>query len=207
MLHPKKPQLRKKRPRTPTPEPVDVPHLDDVVLNASAQKDLEMHYQNVGGTSPQIIRFPRNDAFPNLQLVPRPTDNVTHGSHTKRMVAALKKMDEADASCDRRFKDILAREPPVSHKSSLLYEPPAKKPAAKKPRNAAKPPKTPSNAKSKPTSAPGPTNPAGGEVFSLLSPEPEPRRATFGQDDDFDDDSDFDLIDPSELFSSARKKA
>lgn len=204
---PKKAAAPKKRPRTPTPEPVDVPPLDDVVLNASAQKDLEMHYQNVGGTSPQIIRFPRNDAYPNLQLVPRPTDTVTHGSHTKRMVAALKKMDEADASCDRRFKDILAREPPVSHKSSLLYEAPAKKPAAKKPRNAAKPPKTPSNAKSKPTSAPGPTNPAGGEVFSLLSPEPEPRRATTGQDDDFDDDSDFDLIDPSELFSSARKKA
>ncbi|KAJ5339831.1 hypothetical protein N7452_006559 [Penicillium brevicompactum] len=205
---PKKAPAPKKRPRTPTPEPVDVPPLDDVVLDASAQKDLEMHYQNVGGTSPQTIRFPRNDAFPNLQLVPRPTNSVTHGSHTKRIVAAMKKMGEADASCDRRFREILAREPPVSDKSSLLYEePPAKKPAAKKPRNAAKTPKTPAKLNSKHTPATGHTIPAGGEVFSLLSPEPEPKSTTFGLDDDFDDDSDFDLLDPSELFSSGRKKA
>lgn len=36
----------KKRARTPTPEPVDVPSLDDVVLSASAQKDLEHNHQN-----------------------------------------------------------------------------------------------------------------------------------------------------------------
>jgi hypothetical protein len=33
---------------TPTPEPVDVPSLEDVVLSASEQNDLEHHYQNIG---------------------------------------------------------------------------------------------------------------------------------------------------------------
>ncbi|CAG8061766.1 unnamed protein product [Penicillium olsonii] len=198
---PKKAAVSQKRARTPTPEPVEVPSLDDVILSADAQKDLERFYQNVGDTSPQIIRFPRNDAFPNLQLAQRPTANVAHGSHTRRMVAALKKMDQTDASCDRQFKDILAREPPASDKSSLLYEEPAKKP-----RGVARQPKTPSKPSIKHTPAQNPANPAGGEVHSLLPPAPERRTMGFGLDDDFDDDFDLDMLDPSELFSSARKK-
>lgn len=196
---PKQADVPKKRPRTPTPEPVDVPTLEDVVLSARAQKDLESNYQNVGGTSPQIIRFPRNDAFPNLQLVPRPTNIVKHGSHTRRMVAAMKKMDEAGPDCDRRFKDILAREPPASDKSSLWFEkPPAKKSRAK--------PKTPSKVSTK--RAPKVSaNPAGGEVLSLLSPDPKPKKMNLDFLDDFDDDSDFDLLDASTLFSSGRKQS
>ncbi|KAJ5855491.1 DEAD box helicase Mph1 [Penicillium soppii] len=190
-----------KRARTPTPEPVDIPPIEDVVLSSSAQRDLEKNYQNVGATSPQFIRFPRNDAFPHLQLVPRPTNKVKHGSHTRRMIAALKKMDEADPACDSRYKEILAREPPISDKNSLWFEPPAEKVKV-----SCKHLKTPSKATSKHAPVKQPVLPAGGEVFSLLSPDPEPKRSNLDfLDDDFDDDSDFELLDASVLFSSTRK--
>ncbi|KAJ5688566.1 ATP-dependent DNA helicase mph1 [Penicillium macrosclerotiorum] len=99
-----------KRPRTPTPEPVDVPLLKDVFLTEKEQRHLEHHYQNIGDTSPQFIRYPRNDAFPELQLVERPTKLVKHGSLTRRMIAALQKMSQAGPDCEDRFKEILACE-------------------------------------------------------------------------------------------------
>jgi ATP-dependent DNA helicase MPH1 len=202
---PKKPASPKKRARTPTPEPVEVPSIEDVVLSVSAQKDLEQNYQNVGATSPQFIRFPRNDAFPHLQLVPRPTNRVKHGSHTQRVIAALNRMDKSDSTCDRRYKDILAREPPTSDKSSLFFEPPAKNPQA-----SSKPLKTPSKSTSKRAPVKQSAIPAGGEVFSLLSPEPEPKKHSSTLDfldDDVDDDSDFELLDASVLFSSGARKS
>jgi ATP-dependent DNA helicase MPH1 len=197
---PKKPAAPQKRPRTPTPEPVAVPSLEEVVLNESAQQDLEQNYQNIGATSPQFIRFPRNDAFPHLQLVPRPTNKVKHGSHTKRIIAALKKMDESDLASDRRYKDILAREPPISDKSSLFFEPPVKKPRVSKQL------KTP--AKTAKQLVKNAAIPAGGEVFSLISPEPVKKSNSLDfLDDDFDDDSDFELLDASVLFSSGARKS
>ncbi|KAJ5474280.1 hypothetical protein N7475_003846 [Penicillium sp. IBT 31633x] len=201
----KKAVAPKKRPRTPTPEPVDIPPLEDVVLSMSEQRDLENHYQNIGTTSPQFIRFPRNDAFPRLQLVERPIKNVKHGSLTQRMVKALQKMDEAGPDCDRRFKEILAREPPSSDESNQSSE----LDAIKQPRRNQKPLKTPS----KPTARPAFTNassiPAGGDVLSLLSPDHALKQKndsfTF-LDDEFDDDgSDFELMDASLLFSSGSK--
>ncbi|KAJ9381650.1 hypothetical protein DTO063F5_6086 [Paecilomyces variotii] len=60
--------------RTPTPEPVSVPSLDEVLLTPSEQRELELRYCNVGGTTPQFIQRPKNDAFPRLQREPRPTN-------------------------------------------------------------------------------------------------------------------------------------
>jgi ATP-dependent DNA helicase MPH1 len=197
----KKAATPKKRPRTPTPEPVDVPSLEDVVLSSSEQQDLENHYQNIGATSPQFIRFPRNDAFPRLQLVERPTKNVTHGSLTRRMIKALQKMDEAGPDCDRRYKEILAREPPSSEESSQ----PSTKVPSKKPRRSEKPLKTPSKLVARPVSKKTTAIPAGGEVLSLLSPEKTKDPFAF-MDDDFDDGSDFELLDASLLFSSGSKR-
>jgi ATP-dependent DNA helicase MPH1 len=99
---------------------------------ASEQNDLEHHYQNIGTTSPQFIRFPRNDAFPRLLdvlcgsfnelqtwkgVIARESDelrrsgtdvHVKHGSLTRRMIKTLQKMHEAGPDCEHRFKDILA---------------------------------------------------------------------------------------------------
>ncbi|KAJ5445847.1 hypothetical protein N7491_001929 [Penicillium cf. griseofulvum] len=202
---PKKAATPKKRPRTPTPEPVDVPSLEDVVLSMSEQNDLENHYQNIGATSPQFIRFPRNDAFPRLQLIERPTKNVKHGSLTRRMVKALQKMHEAGPECDRRFKDILAREPLSSDESSQTSQ----KDPTKKLRRSQKPLKTPSKNTARRASNKATAKPAGGEVVSLLSPDREPKHTKdpfdFMDDDFGDDGSDFELMDASLLFSSGSK--
>ncbi|KAJ5143365.1 uncharacterized protein N7515_002152 [Penicillium bovifimosum] len=198
----KKAATPKKRPRTPTPEPVAIPSLEDVVLSTSEQQELENHYQNIGATSPQFIRFPRNDAFPRLQLVERPTKKVKHGSLTRRMIKALQKMDEAGPDCDRRFKEILARQPLSSDESSQS----STKVPRKTPRRSEKPLKTPSKPAARSGSKKTTAIPAGGEVLSLLSPEktndPDPFASV---DDDFDDDSDASLPDVSLLFSSGSK--
>ncbi|KAJ5186945.1 hypothetical protein N7449_009939 [Penicillium cf. viridicatum] len=202
---PKKAATPKKRPRTPTPEPVDVPSVEDVVLSTSEQNDLEHHYQNIGATSPQFIRFPRNDAFPRLQLIERPTKNVKHGSLTQRMVKALQKMHEAGPDCDDRFKEILAREPPSPDESSQTV----RSDSTKKPRRNPKPLKTPSKSTARRASTNATTTPAGGEVVSLLSPDREPKQKNdpfaFIDDDFGDSGSDFELMDASLLFSSGPK--
>lgn len=100
----------KQRVRTPTPEPVDVPPLEDVVLNADEQRQLEHLYQNICDTSPQFIRNPRIDAFPRLQLVSRPTKAVRHGSFTRRMISTLQRMDKSGPCCSDRFQHIIAQE-------------------------------------------------------------------------------------------------
>ncbi|KAE8371303.1 ATP-dependent DNA helicase mph1 [Aspergillus bertholletiae] len=99
-----------RKPRMPTPEPVEIPALEDVVLTSAQQRELEQHYRNIGATSPQFIRNPRNDAFPHLQLVARPTKIVKHGSLTRRMIGTLRKMSRVGPDCDERFKQILALE-------------------------------------------------------------------------------------------------
>ncbi|THC97313.1 hypothetical protein EYZ11_003204 [Aspergillus tanneri] len=100
----------RKRVRTPTPEPVDLPALEDVLLTAEQQRELEHHYCNIGDTSPQVIRHPRNDAFPRLQLIPRPTKAVKHGALTRRMIGTLQKMNQLDAECENRFRKVLELE-------------------------------------------------------------------------------------------------
>ncbi|KAL4749078.1 hypothetical protein BDW72DRAFT_205110 [Aspergillus terricola var. indicus] len=116
----KKKQNETRKARIPTPEPVLVPDLDDVLLTPAQQKELEQHYQNVGGTSPEIIRYPRSDAFPQLQSVRRPTKIVDHGSLTQRVVGALQRMNQIGADCEERFKEVLAREAKLSLEESLL---------------------------------------------------------------------------------------
>ncbi|KAL5052077.1 hypothetical protein BDW71DRAFT_170113 [Aspergillus fruticulosus] len=126
---PKTKQKENRKARIPTPEPVPVPELDDVLLTSAQQKELEKHYQDVGGTSPEIIRYPRSDAFPQLQSVQRPTKIVGHGSVTQRIVGALQRMNRVGPDCEGRFKKVLARESKLSSEESLLSSkrPPAER--------------------------------------------------------------------------------
>ncbi|KAJ0421904.1 hypothetical protein BJY00DRAFT_281386 [Aspergillus carlsbadensis] len=106
-----KPKARSKpKPRTPTPEPVLVPDLTEVLLTSGQQNELERHYQDIGGTTPEFIRYPRSDAFPRLQLVQRPTKLVKHGSLTRRVIGALQRMNQVAPDCEERFMEVLARE-------------------------------------------------------------------------------------------------
>lgn len=170
----------KKRARTPTPEPVDVPPLLEVVLNDKEQRELERHYQNIGDTSPQFISVPRNDAFPRLQLVSRPTKTVQHGSLTRRMIGALQKMNQAGPDCEDRYKQILAREP-VETKKSLIKEHKGSKKSRRPSKN--------------PTVRYAPAS----------NTEPNPERSSPLFVSDFDEGSDSDLPDVNLLLSSASK--
>ncbi|KAL2821710.1 hypothetical protein BDW59DRAFT_149905 [Aspergillus cavernicola] len=122
---PKSKVRERPKPRRPTPEPASVPALDDVLLTPAQQKELERHYQDVGGTSPQFIRYPRSDAFPQLQLVQRPTMMVRHGSLTRRVIGALQRMNQVGADCEERFKEVLARESEMLSKDSVLPSKPS----------------------------------------------------------------------------------
>lgn len=93
--------------RVKTPPPVEVPSIEDVLLTPAQQSQLEIHYQNIGGTTPQFICRPRNDAFPQLQCVHRPTKLVDHGSMTHRMVELLRRMKAVKPDCDAQYEEIL----------------------------------------------------------------------------------------------------
>ncbi|KAL2812053.1 hypothetical protein BJX63DRAFT_421963 [Aspergillus granulosus] len=118
----------KPKPREPTPEPVSVPDLEDVLLTPAQQNELERHYQDIGGTSPEFIRYPRCDAFPQLQLVQRPTKIVKHGSLTRRVISALQRMKQITPDCEARFKEVLARESEFRKLFSALGGPQRPKP-------------------------------------------------------------------------------
>ena len=112
----------KRRVQTPTPEPVELPALDEVLLTSPQQRELEHRYCHIGGTSPQYIRVPRNDAFPHLQLVPRPTKIVKHGALTRRMIGMLRTINKVNPDCGTRFKHVLSRVPKPPPKRSFARD-------------------------------------------------------------------------------------
>lgn len=199
----------KKRPRALTPEPVAVPLLKDVLLSASEQQELERHYQSIGDTSPQFIRHPRTDAFPQLQLVARPTKMVPHGSLTCRMIKTLQQMEKSSPDCENRYKQIIARETEK---------------AAKAPRRSSFDAATEQSRQHKgpkPSKSSKPSMPAlsmdldsEDEISVFMSPklsdsEPQPQQPSSKTiDSDFDDEgSDWDLPDAGTLFQLKPKPA
>lgn len=194
-----KAKATKKRARTPTPEPVRVPSLQEVVLDSSQQRELENHYCNIGGTSPQFIHLPRNDAFPRLQLVARPTKTVKHGSLTRRMVSALQRMDEASPECDKHYKEILARE---SFADQSSWE------NSDRPHRVSKPWARSSSHRALEQTA---AESSDDDITALLSPKPSECERTRKQkpanspDSEAEEDFDFDSPDSSVLLSSESK--
>lgn len=102
---PKGPRRKPPSVRVASPEPV--PSLDDVLLTASEEKAFERKYLDIQGDSPQIVEVPRNDAFPELQRVQRPTKHLGHGRATITFVDMLKtmhsKMDIIGAHYERNL--------------------------------------------------------------------------------------------------------
>ncbi|KAL4891236.1 ATP-dependent DNA helicase mph1 [Aspergillus ambiguus] len=123
----------KRKARTPTPEPVDIPALEDVILTAEQQRELEHRYCSIGATSPEVIRTPRTDAFPRLQLVSRPIKAVKHGSLTRRMIGVLQRMNTTSSDCECRFREVLARESRRPADDSLIYKTTSLRASTKRP--------------------------------------------------------------------------
>ncbi|RAL12109.1 3'-5' DNA helicase [Aspergillus homomorphus CBS 101889] len=104
----KRRETKKSKARTPTPEPVSLPALEDVLLTPAQQNELDVHYGKVGQPDAPSICNPRTDAFPRLQLTPRPIKAVQHGSLTRRMIGTLQKMDRVGADCEQQYRRLLA---------------------------------------------------------------------------------------------------
>ncbi|KAL4915742.1 hypothetical protein BDW62DRAFT_187831 [Aspergillus aurantiobrunneus] len=205
---PKPKPKEKQNPRAPTPEPAPVPDLEDVLLTPAQQKELEQHYQDVGGTSPQFIRHPRSDAFPQLQAVQRPTKTVRHGSLTCRVIGALQRMNQVGVDCDKRFKEVLARELKLSSKESLL----ASKSSTSELHQSSK------NSSSKPTSPQPLPEGSGDDDTDAELPSPSKLFSDFGNQQRSKPfqpprrvspaltlDDEFDFPDPSTLFCAGRR--
>lgn len=107
----KKKRTSKQRPRTPSPEPVAEPALDECVLTPAEQSESARRQQSYGSSSPSHFNLPRNDSFSRLQAVGRPTKAIRHGSLTQRTVKTLQRMDRADVGHEDYFKEILEKGP------------------------------------------------------------------------------------------------
>lgn len=110
----------KSKARTPTPEPVELPALEDVLLTPAQQKELELLYSNAGPSEELLVSYPRSDAFPRLQLAPRPTKAVRHGSLTRRMIQTLQKMNQITPNYGDRYKEIIAHEAASRPEASIV---------------------------------------------------------------------------------------
>lgn len=100
--------IPKKRPLSPTPEPVDIPTPDTVCLARDQQKLLDDRVDDAG---------PVTNAIPNIGSSPRQlhadrvTERVFHSSTTNRTVAALQKLGRVDAEAGDRHQQIFERYP------------------------------------------------------------------------------------------------
>lgn len=103
----KTPERKKRKLQPKIIEVVKVPTSGEVTLTPDEEHELDVRYRNIGGTTPQFICRPRNDAFPSLQRIHRPTKLVPHGSSTRRMVGALQKMEATLPDCDEKYDSVL----------------------------------------------------------------------------------------------------
>jgi ATP-dependent DNA helicase MPH1 len=119
---------KKRAPTPPPPKPAEIPRAEEVLLTPQQESELEFRYRNVGGTTPQFIRGPRKDAFPQLQRTLRPTKLIAHGSLTRRMVNAFQRMDATQPSCELHYDSVIDE---IRQRASKLPARQVHKPAKK----------------------------------------------------------------------------
>ena len=71
---------------------VEIPALDQVLLKPAEEASFDKDYRDIGGSQPQLVEFPRLDAFPTLQRCERPHETVRHSKKTTGLVKTLKRM-------------------------------------------------------------------------------------------------------------------
>lgn len=77
-----------------------IPSLDEVLLTAEEQNELNRKYLNVEDETEQLVDVPRLDVFPDLQRTQRPTKLIKHGRATARFVEMLGSMQNASMMPD-----------------------------------------------------------------------------------------------------------
>ena len=128
---------RAKQPRTKrdiSPEPI--PTLEEVVLSPAEEKTFEQKYLDIQEDSSHIVEIPRNDAFPNLQRILRPTRHVTHGHVTKKAVHMLQTISTGVGSTNNRYEQTLTTQDKQAglaqaRKRALFFKPSINPPVLK----------------------------------------------------------------------------
>ncbi|KAI5285102.1 3'-5' DNA helicase, partial [Ascosphaera atra] len=101
----KTPDSAKRKPRQI--EIAEKPSISEVCLTAKQEIELNRSYRNVGGSTPQVVRRVRYDAFPSLQRSERRTDLVGHSNLTRRLIQSLRTMHCMPPDCDAAFRELL----------------------------------------------------------------------------------------------------
>ena len=93
-------RAKRRKPRTPSPEPDPLPPLDKVLLSDSQMKELDRVYLQVAGDGLVLIEAPRLETYPALQRQLRGTGVVGHGIVTKRVIRTLNSMHQHEHALD-----------------------------------------------------------------------------------------------------------
>lgn len=97
---------KRRQPKLLSPEPL--PTLEQVLLTATQEGQLERKYLDIKGDTSQVVEIPCNDAFPSLQRSLRPIKHVSHGQATRRTVKMLASMNDIPQDVDLHYNALLA---------------------------------------------------------------------------------------------------
>jgi ATP-dependent DNA helicase MPH1 len=90
---------RWERKRSPSPEAMEMPPLEDVLLTPAQEKELIRKYADLHDAPSQLIEPPRFDGYPDLARALQPTKYVKHGRFTTDWVKTFKKIHETSTDC------------------------------------------------------------------------------------------------------------
>ena len=86
-----KKRVKKEKPIMISP----LPSLEEALLTQQEEKELERRFLHDETSTPEILDVPRNDVFPQLQRIARPTKFVGHGQLSRRTINLLKTIHQS----------------------------------------------------------------------------------------------------------------
>ncbi|KAK6438236.1 3'-5' DNA helicase [Oleoguttula sp. CCFEE 5521] len=103
----KAPAKSTKRAPSPEPEPAQIPYLEDVVLNADQQRELERKYAQTSDLSDNtVVQAPDPGRFPDSLRVLTATEYLCHGRASHAVARALQGIRAIDEDQLERMKSL-----------------------------------------------------------------------------------------------------
>ena len=104
------PAHSKKRAKKENPVIISpLPSLEEALLTEQEERELERRFLHGETGAPEILDVPRNDAFPQLQRISRPTKLVCHSQLSKRTIDLLQTIHQSSKSDEGRYKRYLQK--------------------------------------------------------------------------------------------------
>lgn len=104
------PAHSKKRAKKENPVIISpLPSLEEALLTEQEERELERRFLHGETGAPEILDVPRNDAFPQLQRISRPTKFVCHSQLSKRTIDLLQTIHQSSKSDEGRYKRYLQK--------------------------------------------------------------------------------------------------